>query len=136
VRFLLDECLPSWLAKRFRERGWDVLDVRPEFCGCSDLELLGLASNEGRVFVTLDRGGPAQAMTKSLQVPGIIVSDLCSLELLADVIVDNAPLEHCCLWLVNKGKLRRSMLTGAGVAPCNCPASRCWTCRLSCRGRT
>lgn len=55
MRFLVDECAPTYITALLRERGHDVLDPREAHLrGASDEALLAIAAKEGRIIVTRD----------------------------------------------------------------------------------
>ena len=57
MRFLLDECVPTYITALLRDRGHDVLDLRDVgLRGADDRTLLEIAAREGRIIITRDLG--------------------------------------------------------------------------------
>lgn len=55
MRFLLDECVPTYITALLRGRDHDVLDLRDAgLRGANDRTLLEIAAAEGRIIVTRD----------------------------------------------------------------------------------
>jgi predicted nuclease of predicted toxin-antitoxin system len=55
VKLLLDEHLSRSIARILRDAGYDVLSVVEDHRGTTDVDLLALAREEGRVLITRDR---------------------------------------------------------------------------------
>jgi len=55
MRLLADENFPKPIVEALRARGHDVLWVRTDLAGASDVDLLNLAESEGRIVITLDK---------------------------------------------------------------------------------
>jgi len=57
LRFLLDECVPTYITALLRDEGHDILDPRDVgLRGADDRTLLEIAAREGRVIITRDLG--------------------------------------------------------------------------------
>jgi len=57
LRFLLDECVPTYITALLRDRGHDVLDLRDAgLRGADDRTLLEIAAREDRIIITRDLG--------------------------------------------------------------------------------
>lgn len=55
MRFLLDECVPTYITALLRDRGHDVFDPRDAgLRGADDRTLLDIAAREGRIIITRD----------------------------------------------------------------------------------
>ena len=75
---MLDEHIRPQVAKLLAERGMDVLAVAgSDLAGTGDAELLGLAAEEGRVFVTYDTGTVpasfAELFRAGAALPGLVL---------------------------------------------------------------
>jgi len=55
MRWLADENIPGYAIAYLRQRGEDVLSVAETSPAISDIEVLALASREGRLLVSFDR---------------------------------------------------------------------------------
>jgi len=55
MRFLADENFPLDAVHALRTEGFDVVWIRSDAPGMPDVEVLGKASAEGRILITLDK---------------------------------------------------------------------------------
>ncbi|MGQ9628486.1 MAG: DUF5615 family PIN-like protein [Anaerolineae bacterium] len=73
MRFLVDECVPTYITVFLREQGYDVLDPRDAGQrGATDEALLKVAASESRVIVTRDLGFNI-LITRGFKPAGIIL---------------------------------------------------------------
>ena len=73
MRFLLDECVPTYITALLRDRTHDVLDLREAgLRGADDRTLLEIAAREGRIFITRDLGFNL-LFVRDLQPKGLVL---------------------------------------------------------------
>jgi predicted nuclease of predicted toxin-antitoxin system len=73
LRFLLDECVPTYITALLRDRGHDVLDLRDAgLRGADDRTLLEIAAREGRIIITRDLGFNL-LFVRDLQPKGLVL---------------------------------------------------------------
>jgi predicted nuclease of predicted toxin-antitoxin system len=73
LRFLLDECVPTYITALLRDQGYDVLDLRDAgLRGVDDRTLLEIAAREGRIIITRDLGFNL-LFVRDLQPKGLVL---------------------------------------------------------------
>lgn len=101
MRFLVDECVPTYITALLRDRGHDVLDQRDAgLRGIDDRIVLDMAAREGRIIITQDLDFNL-LFVKDLQPEGLallrypeILTPKTVTELF-EGFVDSAGLERC-----------------------------------------
>ncbi|MFN8012136.1 MAG: DUF5615 family PIN-like protein [Holophagaceae bacterium] len=73
MRLLADENLPRPVIARLRQEGLDVLWIQEALPGASDVDVLGLAAEEGRILLTFDKDFGALAFRGSLPAQSSVV---------------------------------------------------------------
>jgi predicted nuclease of predicted toxin-antitoxin system len=73
VLWLADECITSSLVRELRGAGHDVLYIAEFAASLSDVEVMALASQEGRLLLTADKDFGELVFRRSQVVPGLIL---------------------------------------------------------------
>lgn len=73
MRFIVDECCDIGIVHRLRTAGHDVVSVAESHRGASDAEVLRLADEEVRVFVTEDKDFGEHAFRRGSASRGVIL---------------------------------------------------------------
>jgi predicted nuclease of predicted toxin-antitoxin system len=92
VRFLVDECLPTWTADRFRDAGHDAVHVGDlDLLGAADELVMEAAARDGRILVSADTDfGELLAIGKHVAPSVILLRGLSGgLERRILLVVDN-----------------------------------------------
>ncbi|TPQ34194.1 hypothetical protein C2U70_17705 [Bradyrhizobium guangdongense] len=71
--WLADECVASSMVRTLRGAGHDVLYVAEVSASLSDVEVMQLASREGRVLLTADKDFGELVFRRAQAVPGLIL---------------------------------------------------------------
>ncbi|QQO21964.1 DUF5615 family PIN-like protein [Bradyrhizobium diazoefficiens] len=71
--WLADECIAVSLVRALRSAGHDVLYIAEFASSLSDLEVIGLASREGRLLLTADKDFGELVFRHGQAVPGLIL---------------------------------------------------------------
>jgi predicted nuclease of predicted toxin-antitoxin system len=108
VRFLIDRCVSRHVARRLRDLGHDVADIRDRGEDPGDEQVLAWAIAEGRVLVTLDKGFGELARRRRREHPGVVrLPDILPSEqarLAAEVIEGHAASDFPGAVIIVKGK--------------------------------
>ena len=73
MKFLVDECTGSFVARWLREQGYQVLSVYDEMRGAEDDFLLEKAYTEGWILVTNDKDFGEKVVREGRQHSGVIL---------------------------------------------------------------
>ena len=73
MRLLADENLPRPVIARLRQEGLDVLWIQEALPGASDVDVLGLAAEEGRILLTFDKDFGELARSSAMAAFGVIL---------------------------------------------------------------
>jgi predicted nuclease of predicted toxin-antitoxin system len=89
MRLLADENISRLVVDRLRAAGFDVTAIGATNAGASDVDVLAIASREGRLLITEDRDFGELIIRQRLEVQGIILLELDRLsnEAEADLVV-------------------------------------------------
>jgi len=71
VLWLADECVSASLVRELRSAGHDVLYIAEFAASLSDVEVMALASREGRLLLTADKDFGELVFRRSQVVPGL-----------------------------------------------------------------
>ncbi|MBW7968671.1 DUF5615 family PIN-like protein [Bradyrhizobium sp. BR 10289] len=71
--WLADECVTVSLVRELRGAGHDVLYIAEFAASVSDVEVIALASREGRILLTADKDFGELVFRRGLTVPGLIL---------------------------------------------------------------
>lgn len=71
--WLADECVASSLVRELRGAGHDVLYIAESAASLSDVEVIALASQEGRLLLTADKDFGELVFRRGQAVPGLIL---------------------------------------------------------------
>ncbi|MGY0573825.1 DUF5615 family PIN-like protein [Bradyrhizobium sp. RDM12] len=71
MRWLADECVTVSLVRELRGAGHDVLYIAEFAASLSDMELIALASREGRLLLTADKDFGELVFRRGQAVPGL-----------------------------------------------------------------
>lgn len=114
MKFKVDENLPSEVAGRLREAGYDAATtVEQRLGGASDAEIIAICRSERRALVTLDAGFGDIRNYPPASLPGIVIFRLHRqdkpyvLRVLEQLvpILSTEPLESR-LWIVEEARVR------------------------------
>ena len=101
MRFLLDECVPTYITVLLHDEGHDVLDPRDVgLRGADDRTLLEIAAREGRVIITRDLGFNL-LFVRDLQPKGLVLLRYPEMltpktvTKLFEAFIDSGGLERC-----------------------------------------
>ncbi|RTM13189.1 MAG: hypothetical protein EKK33_12715 [Bradyrhizobiaceae bacterium] len=73
MRWLADECIAVSLVRELRGASHDVLYIAEFAASLSDVEVIALASREGRLLLTADKDFGELVFRRSQAVPGLIL---------------------------------------------------------------
>ncbi|MBR0958666.1 DUF5615 family PIN-like protein [Bradyrhizobium japonicum] len=73
MRWLADECITVSLVRELRGANHDVLYIAEFAASISDLEVIALASREGRILLTADKDFGELVFRRGQAVPGLIL---------------------------------------------------------------
>jgi len=73
VFWLADECIAASLVRELRGAGHDVLYIAEFAASLSDVEVIALASREGRLLLTADKDFGELVFRRGQAVPGLIL---------------------------------------------------------------
>ena len=73
MRWLADECITVSLVRDLRVAGHDVLYIAEFAASLSDVEVIALASREGRLLLTADKDFGELVFRRGQAVPGLIL---------------------------------------------------------------
>jgi len=73
MKFLVDECVGSTVAKWLEKDSYDVVSICDEFPGITDDQVLQKSLNEHRILITSDKDFGEMVFKKSAQHCGIIL---------------------------------------------------------------
>jgi predicted nuclease of predicted toxin-antitoxin system len=73
VLWLADECVTASLVRELRGAGHDVLYIAEFAASLSDVEVMALASREGRLLLTADKDFGELVFRRGQAVPGLIL---------------------------------------------------------------
>lgn len=76
MKFLVDECVGSSVAKWLQENGYDVVSIADESPGIIDDEVLYRAISENRILITSDKDFGELVFKKQRQHCGIVLMRL------------------------------------------------------------
>ena len=71
-KILIDECVPLLVVDALEAAGYEILLVKDVCPGCKDDEVLRLASEQGYILLTRDKGFGELIIRLQKKVPGII----------------------------------------------------------------
>lgn len=111
MKFLIDVCAGTRLAKWLREKGHDVLEVREVDCRMTDEDVIRLAEKEQRIIITLDKDfGQLAISTGNLRAAIVRLPDVSLIErkkILENLISRHkSDLESLCIITISKGRMR------------------------------
>lgn len=84
MRFLADENISRFVVERLQAAGFEVTAVSMTSRGASDVEVLAIASREGRILITEDRDFGELIVRQRLGVRGIVLLELDRLSNIAE----------------------------------------------------
>jgi predicted nuclease of predicted toxin-antitoxin system len=73
---MVDECLPKVLVSELRNRGHDVVWVREAHPGIDDGTVLAIATSEGRIVLTEDRGFGTLIVRLRYPAVGLVIAHM------------------------------------------------------------
>jgi predicted nuclease of predicted toxin-antitoxin system len=73
VLWLADECVTAALVRELRGAGHDVIYIAEFAASLSDVEVMALASREGRLLLTADKDFGELVFRRGQAVPGLVL---------------------------------------------------------------
>jgi predicted nuclease of predicted toxin-antitoxin system len=73
VLWLADECVTASLVRELRGTGHDVLYIAEFAASLSDVDVMALASRDGRLLLTADKDFGELVFRRSQAVPGLVL---------------------------------------------------------------
>jgi predicted nuclease of predicted toxin-antitoxin system len=84
MRFLADENVSRFVVERLRAAGFEVMALGMTSRGAPDVEVLAIASREGRILITEDRDFGELIVRQRLGAHGIVLLELDRLSNVAE----------------------------------------------------